>query len=251
MAERRMFTMKIMDSDAFLEMPLSTQALYFHLCMRADDDGFVNNPRKIQRIINATDDDFKILVAKRFILIFESGVIVIKHWRMHNLLRKDRYHETQYTEERQLLEVKQNGAYTEVDNHMATSWQPHGNQLATEDSIGKESIGEDSQGDIYSADIQEIVSYLNEMTGQHYKPGSDYIVRLIKARLNDGFKVEDFKTVIYKKTKEWKGSDYQKYLRPQTLFSTKFEAYLNQTEGKRLGWLDDLEKKANESEGIE
>lgn len=154
MAERRMFTMKIVDSDAFLEMPLSAQALYFHLNMRADDDGFVNNPKKIQRMIGASEDDFKLLIAKRFVLIFESGVVVIKHWRMHNLLRKDRHHATQYQEEFQTLALKDNQSYTEAKNRLATTWQPHGNQLATEDSIGKDSIGKDSN--IYSPKPKEI-----------------------------------------------------------------------------------------------
>lgn len=143
MAERRMFTTKIVDSDAFMDMPLSTQSLYFHLSMRADDDGFVNNPKKIQRMIGASEDDLKLLIAKRFILAFESGVIVIKHWRMHNLLRKDRYNPTQYQEEFKMLSLKENGAYTEHGNQLATNWQPKDNQLATQDSIGKDSIGKD------------------------------------------------------------------------------------------------------------
>lgn len=136
MAERRMFSAKIIDSDAFLDMPLSTQSLYFHLNMRADDDGFVNNPKKIQRMIGASDDDLKMLLAKRFILGFESGVVVIKHWRMHNLLRKDRYNPTQYVDEFKTLTLKKNGAYTDV----ATTWQPNDNQMATQDSIDKLSI---------------------------------------------------------------------------------------------------------------
>ena len=142
MAERRMFTMKIVDSDAFLDMPMSTQALYFHLNMRADDDGFVNNPKRIMRMMSASEDDLKLLIAKRFILCFENGVIVIKHWRMHNLLRKDRYNPTQYTEEKAMLTIKEDGAYTEktCDNLLATTWQPNGNQMATQDSIGEDSI---------------------------------------------------------------------------------------------------------------
>ena len=159
MAEKRMFTIKVIDSDAFLDMPLSTQALYFHLNMRADDDGFVNNPRKIQRMIGASDDDLKVLIGKRFILVFDSGVIVIKHWRMHNLIRKDRYSPTTYQEELKQLDVKDNGSYTEHEdpfeipeiesrnqsgNQMATTWQPDGNQVATQYSIGKDSIGKDS-----------------------------------------------------------------------------------------------------------
>ncbi len=159
MAERRMFTQKIIDSDAFLDMPLSTQALYFHLNMRADDDGFVNNPKRIQRTIGASEDDLKLLIAKRFIIGFEVGVIVIKHWRMHNAIRKDRYSPTQYQEELSRLELKENNAYTERlqelpepdGNHLATTWQPDGNHLAPQvrigkDSIGKDSIGEESEG---------------------------------------------------------------------------------------------------------
>ena len=134
MAEKRMFTQKICDSDAFLDMPLTTQALYFHLNMRADDDGFVNNPKKIQRMIGASEDDLKLLVLKRFILTFDNGVIVIKHWRMHNLLRKDRHHPTQYQEELALLDLKENGSYTEKISEntevieLATNWQPVGNR---------------------------------------------------------------------------------------------------------------------------
>lgn len=111
MAERRMFSKQIIDSDAFLDMPLSAQALYFHLSMRADDDGFINNPKKIQRMVGATDDDCKLLIAKKFVLTFESGVIVIKHWRLHNYIRKDRYKETVYLEEKSQLSSKENGIY--------------------------------------------------------------------------------------------------------------------------------------------
>ena len=140
MAERRMFTKKIIDSDAFLDMPLSTQALYFHLNMRADDDGFINNPKKIMRMIGASDDDLKVLITKRFIIAFDNGIVVVKHWRMHNLLRKDRYIETQYIEQKNMLLLKENGSYTENENPMATTWQPLGNQMATQGSIGKCSI---------------------------------------------------------------------------------------------------------------
>ena len=112
MAERRMFAKTIIDSDAFLEMPLSSQALYFHLSMRADDEGFINNPKKIQRMIGASDDDLKVLIAKSFIIPFESGIVVIKHWKIHNYIRGDRIHETKYLEEKALLNIKKNGSYT-------------------------------------------------------------------------------------------------------------------------------------------
>lgn len=112
MANKRMFTMKIVDTDAFLDMPLSTQCLYFHLNMRADDDGFIGNPKRIGKIIGANDDDLKLLIAKRFVILFDDGVIVIKHWRMHNTLSRDRYVETSYTDEKKKLLLKDNGSYS-------------------------------------------------------------------------------------------------------------------------------------------
>lgn len=135
MADRRAFNKKITESDAFLDMPLSTQCLYFHLNMNGDDDGFVNNPKRIMRTIGASDDDLKLLIAKSFILVFESGVIVIKHWRMHNTLRNDRYHPTSYQEEYRQLGIKDNQSYT-----LETKWQPNGNQLETEHNITKHNI---------------------------------------------------------------------------------------------------------------
>ena len=160
MAERRMFTIKIVDSDAFLDMPLSTQCLYFHLNMRADDDGFVNNPKKIQRMIGACDDDLKLLIAKRFILVFDNGIIVIKHWRMHNTLRKDRFRPTQYQEQLEMLLVKDNNAYTEKSNgnQLATTWQPAGNHLATQYSIVENNIVENNilENSIVDNEIEKI-----------------------------------------------------------------------------------------------
>lgn len=113
MAQRRMFTLKIVDSDAFLDMPISSQVLYFHLAMRADDDGFIGNPKKIMRVVGTNEDDMKVLIAKRFILTFQSGVIVVKHWKMHNYIQNDRYSPTQYLEEKKALTTKENGSYTE------------------------------------------------------------------------------------------------------------------------------------------
>ena len=112
MANKRMFNIKVVDSDAFLDMPLSTQALYFHLNMRADDDGFIGNPKRIQKIVGASEDDLKLLIAKRFLLTFEDGVIVIKHWRLHNTLSASRYTETVYTDEKKMLLLKENKSYS-------------------------------------------------------------------------------------------------------------------------------------------
>jgi hypothetical protein len=113
MAERRMFAKTIIDSDSFLDMPLSTQALYFHLSMRADDDGFINNAKKIAKMIGGTEDELKLLIAKRFIIPFESGVVVIKHWKIHNYIQNDRYKPTLYTDEKSRLSIKPNKAYSE------------------------------------------------------------------------------------------------------------------------------------------
>ena len=144
MAERRMFAKTIIDSDAFLDMPLSTQALYFHLSMRADDEGFINNPKKIQRMIGASDDDMKVLIAKSFIIPFESGIVVIKHWKIHNYIRGDRIKHTVYSEERQLLDIKDNGAYT----YVADICQTDDSQMSVkcQHRLGKDSIGKVREG---------------------------------------------------------------------------------------------------------
>ena len=127
MAEKRMFSLSVCDTDWFLDLPLSTQALYFHLALRADDDGFVDSPKSILRKTGASANDYDLLVAKRYILKFESGVIVIKHWRMHNTVQRDRYHATQFQSELSTLELKDNKSYTEKKQ-----CQPSDNQVTTE-----------------------------------------------------------------------------------------------------------------------
>ena len=358
MAEKRMFAKQIVDSDAFLDMPLSAQALYFHLAMRADDDGFVNNPKKIQRMIGASDDDCRLLIMKRFVLAFESGVIVIKHWRIHNYIQKDRYKETAYQEEKSMLVVKDNKAYTMIEDEglplieetaktmrqkaYAESELPYsfdykiraafvgkhcpvcnckmgyannlvrpsiqhniplskggkhelGNisvicqscnaSLKTKETgdlnaqevieewdkicsvhkmdtqIREEEISEDleqNKKDLSdkkkkeSHEIKMIVDYLNEKAGTKYRANTESTARHIRARLNEGFTRDDFILVIEKKCIEWLGTDMAKYLRPETLFGSKFESYLNQRSGARRGAngvvLDD--QKDDDLEGI-
>ena len=137
MARRRMFSSAIVLSDAFLDMPASARCLYFTFGMVADDDGFVNNPRSVMRQIGASDDDAKILLAKRYILGFESGVICIKHWRINNYIRPDRYQETTYVEEKETLTLDEKSAYTE----RYTTGIPGGIP-----SIGEISVGEINSG---------------------------------------------------------------------------------------------------------
>lgn len=112
MAEKRMFSAKIIESDAFLDIPATAQMLYFHICMNTDDDGFVNNPRKIIRMCGASDDDLKILIDSKFLLSFDSGVVLVKHWRIHNYIPPDRYKPSCYVDEKGKVGLKQNGAYT-------------------------------------------------------------------------------------------------------------------------------------------
>jgi hypothetical protein len=164
MAERRMFAKTIIDSDAFLDMPLSAQALYFHLSMRADDDGFINNPKKIQRMIGASDDDCKLLLMKRFIIAFESGVVVIKHWKIHNYIQKDRYKPTVYQEEKSLLIEKENKVYTDCIQDVPT--------LETQYRVSEELESEKEENSVPQAQtrakrftpptVEEVRSYCTE-----------------------------------------------------------------------------------------
>ena len=146
MAERRMFAKTIVLSDAFLDMPLSARCLYFTLGMLADDDGFVNSPKSIMRQAGASTDDLNLLMAKRFILAFDSGVIVIKHWRIHNYIQKDRYKESKYIEEKATLTLDQNGAYTECIQDVSTSdTQVRLGKDRDRLELGEGSVGEDSE----------------------------------------------------------------------------------------------------------
>ena len=143
MANKRMFCLDIVNSDAFLDMPLSAQALYFHLGMRADDDGFIGNPKSIQRLAGASQDDLMLLITKRFLIAFDNGVIAIKHWRMNNYIQKDRKKDTVYIELLNNLEVKENGSYTEK-NKMDTVCIQDASEMDSQNSIDKISIDKDS-----------------------------------------------------------------------------------------------------------
>ena len=150
MAERRMFAKTIVLSDAFLDMPLGARCLYMTMGMLADDDGFVNNPKSIMRQSGATTDDLKILIEKKFIIPFESGVIVIKHWRINNYLQKDRYQETKYIEEKSQLQIDEKGAYT---SNVYTEYV----------YTGKDRLGKDRIGNKYIAPtLEEIQAYCTQ-----------------------------------------------------------------------------------------
>lgn len=151
MAERRMFAKSIVLSDAFLDMPLSARCLYFTLGMLADDDGFIGNPKSIMRQCGASQDDMIILLQKRYILSFESGVIVIKHWRLNNYLKSDRYKGTTYVEEKAELTLDEKGAYTEAINEDTEKCLQVGDTGKVR--LGKDSIGKNINNNIYNNNI--------------------------------------------------------------------------------------------------
>jgi len=180
MANRRMFSLKIVDTDAFLEMPQSSQLLYFHLAMRADDDGFVANPKKVMRMIGSQDDDFKVLLAKRFILTFESGICVIKHWLIHNLIRVDRYSETQWIKEKQMLVIDEKTKKYSIDKEKYPVI-PNGNQMQPQVRLGKVRLGKASSKEEgnevpvkkeRNKEIDELHDFLKETLGLKILDGS-------------------------------------------------------------------------------
>ena len=225
-----------------MEMSPTAKLLYFYLNMGADDDGFVGNPKMIKIVSGATDDDFKILVAKQFIILFESGVIVVKDWRIHNYIQKDRYNKTQYTDEKSQLIIEENGTYTKCIQD--------GYSLDTQVRLGKDRLGKDRLGNMSVKTDEvipysEIVDYLNEKTGRKFK-SIEANKKLIRARWNDGYKLDDFKTVIDNMVINWSGKDFngtpaETYLQPKTLFSNKFDGYLNQITRKQTNknYVDD------------
>ena len=175
MAQRRMISKKIVDTDAFLDMPPTGRLLYYDLLMRADDDGFVSNPRKIMRMTLSSQDDMKILITKEFIIPFETGVCVVKHWRVHNLIRADRYTETEYKTEKETLQI--------VDNkYVKQNVIPHDNQMEPQVRLGKVRIG---KVNTYSAHFSELWNKYPNSVGKK-KAYSEYrkSVRTDKDRLD-------------------------------------------------------------------
>lgn len=139
MAQRRMFSRKITESDQFLDMPMSSQSLYFHINMQADDDGFVGNVKTIKRMIGASDDDLKLLISKRFLIPFDTGIVVIRDWKIHNYIQKDRYTETFYKHEKAMLETTDNKQYQVMD----TKCIQDVSSMDTQVRLGKDRLGKD------------------------------------------------------------------------------------------------------------
>ena len=203
MADKRMFTKEITQSDDFLDMPHSARCLYYDLNLTADDDGFVNSPNKVMRISDATKEDLKLLFEKRFILAFEGNVVCVKHWLMHNTLKKDRYKPTKYQEFLDTLDVKENGAYTEKEalscleterNRSGTEVEPKRNRSIVKDSKVKESKEERRK-----EEFEPIKNLFNSLCPSF--PAIEYLSKSIKndiADCLDCFGIEGIETAFKK-----------------------------------------------------
>lgn len=255
MAERRMMSKSIIKSDTFLDMPATTQNLYFHMLLDADDDGFINAPKSIMRMIGAKDDDMKVLAAKQFVIPFESGVVVIKDWKIHNYIQNDRYKPSTLPE-RDLLNIQKDKTYTLKNDVSRMDTECIQTVSIGKDRLGKVRLGKDRIGKVSidtlchvsHDDVDkshfEIIEYLNLKTGSKFKPTTKPYVQAIRSRLKEGYTVDDFKTVIDKKCREWKGTKLEKYLTPKTLFApSHFDTYLNSNE---MAAMTDTEKKVAE-----
>ena len=223
MARKRMFDIEIINQDSFLDLPMDAKALYFLLGMEADDEGFVS-PKRVMRLYGGTEDSLKVLIAKGYIIPFNSGVIVITDWKRNNYIDKNKLKPTIYQEEKGLL------GYDEITQKYVslTKVKPKLNQSLTKVYLEENRI-EENRIEENRYIVEQIVKYLNDKTGKNFKVSSKTTKRHINARLNEGFVLEDFKQVIDNKVNEWiNDKKMNQYLRPETLFGTKFEGYLNQ-----------------------
>ena len=248
MAERRMVSKTIMQTQKFLRLPLETQALYVHLVINSDDDGIVE-AFPVVRMIGASEDSLGLLVIKQFIKpLNQDMVYFITDFNEQNKIRPDRHKPSIHRN----LAIQQLGL--EVDGsrlvepgkvvlELTEEGQTVDRQVTDEcpHSIGKYSIG---KGSIDNIPYKEIIDYLNSKTGKKYRDNVQKNRSLIKARWSEGYRLEDFKQVIDNMVKDWSGTKYAKYLRPETLFGTKFDGYLNQ------GNVVNREKKTDERLGF-
>ena len=216
MANKRMINASIVETDLFVDMPLSAQCLYFHLNVNADDDGFVGSPKRIQRSIGASDDDLKLLIAKGFVIIFQSGVIVITHWKMHNTIKKDRYTETIYTDELNQLGSSENKAYKLIGDNVETIRNQNGtkpepkclqNGTADKNRLDKNRL-EESENNRKSnrfapPSVDDVRAYCNE---RHNNVDPE---RFVDYYESNGWKVGKNKMKDWKATvRSWEHNDY-------------------------------------------
>lgn len=253
MAQKRMFDKVVTTSDDFLELSAEAQCLYFHMGMLADDDGLAKNYRSYMKLIGATNEDLQSLIDKSFIYKFDSDVIAIKHWKINNTVRNDRYRPTIFQNEFSRLDIADNNEYIMLD----TNGILDGNQMDTKNSIDKNSkdkINKEKNSlekkreeknnivekrediTILSANdviVKDVIDYLNRKINSSYNWENNDIKKLINRWIEKGYKILDFQIVIDKKYDEWKDSKMVVHLNPYTLFGDKFENYYNQPVKKK------------------
>ena len=216
MATRRMFSLDVVNTDLFLAMPVSAPCLYFHLGMRADDDGFIASPKQIMRMATCTQDDMKILVSKGFVIPFESGIVVIRHWKQHNYIQSDRYRKTKYTEEKDRLELKDNVYVLDTERIQSSS------QADTQYRLSKDIVRDRDNN--YSVHFE---SFWNAYPRKKEKAKA---YKCYNARLNDGYSEEELLTAATEYAKECKErKTEERYIKLGSTFlsaSTPFIDYL-------------------------
>ncbi len=256
MAQKRMFDKVVTTSDDFLELSAEAQCLYFHIGMLADDDGLSKNYRSYMKLVGATNEDLQSLIDKSFIYKFDSDVIAIKHWKINNTVRNDRYRPTIFQNEFSRLDIADNNEYIMLD----TNGIPDGNQMDTKNSIDKISKEKNSlekkreeknnivekreDVTILSGNdfvVKDVIDYLNKKINSSYNWENEKIKSLVNNWIEKGYKTLDFQIVIDKKFDEWKDTKMVVHLNPYTLFGDKFENYYNQPVKKKT--LNDISVK--------
>lgn len=261
MAQKRMFDKVVTTSDDFLELSAEAQCLYFHIGMLADDDGLSKNYRSYMKLVGATNEDLQSLIDKSFIYKFDSDVIAIKHWKINNTVRNDRYRPTIFQNEFSRLDIADNNEYIMLD----TDGIPDGNQMDTKNSIDKNSKDKISKEKnslekkreeknnivekredvtILSGNdiaVKDVIDYLNKKINSSYDWENEKIKRLVNNWIEKGYKTLDLQIVIDKKFDEWKDTKMVVHLNPYTLFGDKFENYYNQPVKKKT--LNDISMK--------
>jgi uncharacterized phage protein (TIGR02220 family) len=261
MAQKRMFDRNITTNDDFLELSAQAQCIYFYIGIVADDDGLTKNYKSYMKLIGATDKDLQSLIDKSFIYKFDSDVIAIRHWKINNTIRNDRYRPTMFQNEFSKLAIADNNEYILLE----TNGIPDGNQVDTQNSIDKNSkdkisIDENSlekkskeknnivekREDIIILSgndivVKDVIDYLNNKINSSYNWENKKIKELVNNWIEKGYKKLDFQIVIDKKFDEWKDTKMVVHLNPYTLFGDKFENYYNQPVKKKT--LNDISMK--------
>ena len=261
MAQKRMFDKVVTTSDDFLELSAEAQCLYFHMGMLADDDGLSKNYRSYMKLVGATNEDLQSLIDKSFIYKFDSDVIAIKHWKINNTIRNDRYRPTIFQNEFSRLDIADNNEYIMLD----TNGIPGGNQMDTKNNIDKNSKDKiskeknslekkreeknnivEKRGDVTILSgndvvVKDVIDYLNKKINSSYNWENEKIKSLVNNWIEKGYKILDFQIVIDKKFDEWKDTKMVVHLNPYTLFGDKFENYYNQPVKKKT--LNDISMK--------